>query len=109
MSRGSIDWVITIPADGSVPVDGVAPALIEWHTPVPPATRLVDVGLSLTGLEIFHPAPARVSRLLASLGLEWPVTVEALTATQAPDLVAHIRTPRGLRELSFQMPPGCPV
>jgi hypothetical protein len=33
MSRGAINWLITIPADGSVPVDGVAPALIEWHTP----------------------------------------------------------------------------
>ena len=29
MSRGALDWRITIPADGSVPLDGAAPALIE--------------------------------------------------------------------------------
>ncbi|MDQ5946917.1 MAG: hypothetical protein QG619_2348, partial [Pseudomonadota bacterium] len=28
MSRGALDWLITFPADGSSPLDGVAPALI---------------------------------------------------------------------------------
>lgn len=77
MSRGGIDWLITIPADGAVPVGGVA--------------------------------PARISRLLSSLGVEWPVTVRGLAGTQVPYLVAHIRTPRGLRELSCPMPPVRPV
>ena len=57
MSRGALDWLITIPADGSIPLDGVAPALIEWHTEIHPAARLEDKGLSLQRLEIFHPAP----------------------------------------------------
>lgn len=101
MSRGAINWLITIPADGSVPVDGVAPALIEWHTPVHPAAGLPDKGLSFVGLEIAHPEPQRLSRLLLSLDLQGPVTVRSPAGGALPHLVAHIRTPRGLRTLPF--------
>jgi len=104
MSRGALDWLITIPADGSVPLDGVAPALIEWHADEHPAARLEDRGLELVQLEIFHPAPARVERLLASLELEGVVAVRSLAAGSsgaAPYLRAHIQTPQGLRQLSL--------
>lgn len=100
MSRGSLEWLITIPADGSVPVDGIAPALITWHTDVHPASKLQDLGLSLVRLEIFHPDPARVSRLLSSIDFEGPFAVSALTGGVTPYLVAHIDTPRGMRRLS---------
>ncbi|MCW5619808.1 MAG: VOC family protein [Burkholderiales bacterium] len=100
MSRGSLDWLITIPADGSIPIDGVAPALIEWHTDVHPASRLQDRGLALVRLEIFHPDPTRVSRLLSSIDLDGPFAVSALTDGVTPYLVAHIDTPWGVRELS---------
>jgi hypothetical protein len=100
MSRGALNWLITIPANGSVPLDGVAPALIEWHADVHPAAKLQDFGLSLAKLEIFHHEPARVSRLLSSLGLEGPLSVSALSGGAAPHLVAHINTPQGLRQLS---------
>lgn len=96
MSRGALDWLITIPADGSVPLDGVAPAVIQWHAAVHPAAGMADHGLALAQLDIFHPDPARVARLLGSLGLEAPVAV----AAGAPRLVAHIDTPRGRRLLS---------
>lgn len=104
MSRGAIDWLITIPADGSVPVDGVAPALIEWHTLVHPAAGLPDRGLSLVGLEIIHPDPQRLSRLLSSLDLQGPVTLRSPAGGAMPHLVAHISTPQGLRALSFAAP-----
>lgn len=104
MSRGALNWLITIPADGSVPLDGVAPAIIEWHSEVHPASKLQDFGLSLAKLEIFHHDPARVSRLLASLGLEGPLSVSALSGGATPHLVAHIDTPQGLRQLSAPNP-----
>ena len=31
MMRGALNWLITIPQDGSLPLDGVAPTLIQWH------------------------------------------------------------------------------
>lgn len=104
MSRGALNWLITIPADGSVPLDGIAPALIEWHTDVHPAARLEDKGLSLVKLEIVHPNPARVSRLLSSLELDAPVSVLSAPSGASARLVAHINTPQGLRVLSAPQP-----
>lgn len=102
MSRGALNWLITIPADGSVPLDGIAPALIEWHSETHPASRLEDRGLSLRGLELHHPEPERISRLLASIGLDGPITVLPLSAGAMPHLVAHIDTPQGTCLLSTQ-------
>lgn len=100
MSRGALNWLITIPADGSVPLNGVAPALIEWHTDTHPASKLEDRGLSLAGLELFHSDPARLSRLLSSIDIEGPLSVSPIPGGTAPQMVAHIDTPRGLRRLS---------
>ena len=99
MSRGDLNWLITIPADGSVPLNGVAPALIEWHTDVHPSSKLQDFGLSLVELKIFHPETARVSRLLASIGLEGPFAVATPSGNAAPHLLACINTPLGFRHL----------
>jgi len=99
MSRGTLDWLITIPADGSLPLQGAAPALIEWQTDVHPAVTLRDHGLSLASFALCHPEPERVARALASLGLERSVRVSATSAGSPPRLVAHIDTPKGLRVL----------
>jgi hypothetical protein len=99
MSRGALSWLITIPADGGLPLNGVAPALIEWQTKVHPASTLQDHGLSLAKLELFHPEPERISRLLQSLGLEGPLSVSLPRAGRTACMVAHINTPQGLRLL----------
>jgi hypothetical protein len=100
MSRGALDWLITIPADGSVPLDGVAPALIQWHAGPHPASVMQDRGLSLVALEVFHPKPDRVRALLKSIEAEGPVSVLPLPKGAAAYLVATINTPGGLRKLS---------
>ena len=104
MSRGALDWLITSPPDGSVPLDGAAPALIEWHTDVHPAARLEDRGCSLARFEIFHPTPDRVCRLLSSLALDAPVSVLPAPSGTPARLVAHIGTPQGVRVLSARGP-----
>lgn len=100
MSRGALNWLITIPADGVAPLNGVAPALIEWGTDTHPAAKLPDQGLSLERLEIFHPQPGRVKNLLASLDLNGPLAVLPTSDNSAPHLVAHIHTPQGLKRLT---------
>jgi len=100
MSRGTLNWLITIPANGSIPLDGVGPALIEWHTDIHPASKLQDLGLSLNRLEIFHPDPARVSRFISSIGLDGPISLLPPAYGEAPHLVAHINTPHGICKLS---------
>lgn len=96
MSRADLNWLITIPADGVVPLDGIAPALIEWRTNELPAARLGDLGLSLLELELFHPEAARVESLLTTLELKGPFSV---SQGERPHLRALIDTPSGVREL----------
>jgi len=98
MSRGQRNWLITIPADGSIALDGMAPALIEWDDHPHPAAGLTDHGLSLSRLELFHPNPQRVSTLLTSLALS---DVVECRHGERPHLVAHINTPQGMKELSI--------
>ncbi len=100
MTRGTLSWLITITPDGSLPFGGIAPALIEWQTDEHPAAKLQDQGLSLAGLELFHPEPKRISRLLLSLGIDAPLTVLPISSGSRPRLVAHINTPLGVRLLS---------
>lgn len=100
MSRGALDWLITIPADGSLVLDGIAPSVIEWHGEPHPAAKLHDCGLSLVKLELFHPEPDRISVLLQSIKCQGPISVSPAGKGTSPYLVAHINTPKGLRMLS---------
>lgn len=100
MSRGQFDWLITIPADGSLPLDGAAPILIQWREGQHPADGLVDHGLSLLELEIKHPAPSTLSKTLSALGLADAVKLTACATDEAPSLLARIATPTGPRTLS---------
>lgn len=99
MHRGNLNWLITIAPDGRVPLDGVAPALIEWPKGVHPTARLEDGGLRLVQFEILHPDPKRVQRLLASIDMQDAISVAASSDGTA-SLMAAISTPEGVRYLS---------
>jgi hypothetical protein len=95
MSRGAREWLITIPADGSLPMEGAMPMLIEWQSPREPAgSTLPDSGCSLSLLTIQHPDPALVQALHASAGLVDP---RLDIGEGEPSLQARVRTPQGVR------------
>lgn len=99
MSRDDLRWLITIPADGSLPGGGVVPTLIEWQTAQHPAMLLQDKGCTLVQLAGFHPDSDRIKQILAPLGLQGAIAVHPLAPGTPPYLVAHIETPHGLRTL----------
>jgi hypothetical protein len=99
MSRGDLNWFISIPEDGSLPLQGIAPTLIQWQVEVPPARSLSDSGCSLVRLEGFHPEAERVDSMLASIGFQGEFSVSGLMPGKSPYLVAHIQTSAGVREL----------
>jgi hypothetical protein len=99
MSRGKLNWLITIPKDGSLPLQGLVPALIQWPTGIHPANTMRDSGCFLTRLEGFHPQAAKVSSVLESIGFQGEFSVSALPPGEPPYLVAHIQTPAGPRQL----------
>ncbi len=97
MSRGALNWQITISDDGRPPLDGVAPMLIQWANGAHPCARLRDSGCELLLLDGFHPQPAAVARVLEAIGFDGEVKLSA--SPSGARLVAHVRTPQGVRRL----------
>ena len=96
MTRGEREWLITIPQDGSLPLGGAMPMLIEWQVPREPAGRgLPEAGCSLDRLAIRTPAWAAVAALNVRAGLEASLSI----GEGEPSLTAHVDTPRGPRRL----------
>ncbi|MBE7941064.1 MULTISPECIES: VOC family protein [Ramlibacter] len=100
MNRGALEWLISITPDGSLPLGGVAPALIEWPAGVHPAQSLPDTGCRLVALELHHPQPSRVGALLASIGVAEAGVAVSVHPAPAPGLVAHLSTPSGMKTLA---------
>lgn len=98
MRRESHVWRMTLRPDGSLPLDGAAPLLIQRASNVSPAAALPQSGLILRRLRIRHPAPARVLALFAAIDLEPHPTV-AVEQGSVCSLVAEIETPCGPRQL----------
>ena len=97
MARGDYRWRITIPDDGSRPMRGVLPTLIQWDVPQHPAEKLPRSGISLLQLAASHFEPKPIRAALAALGLQEAL---ALTFDREVRLAAMLRTPRGIVTLS---------
>ncbi len=96
LARGDLRWQMAVPKDGRLPLDGVAPALIQWEGVAHPAARLPDQGCRLIALRIRHPDPQRIEVMLENLMFDSRITVERSTR---PGLHATIQTPQGPRVL----------
>ncbi len=91
LERGEYRWRITVPPDGRQPLDGCAPALIEWLSSAHPAEALPDSGVRLVGLEVSHPR---------SLADRVPPVAGVRYAEGPARLAATFDTPRGAVELA---------
>lgn len=88
--RGTLEWLMTVPPDGSLAEGGTLPPLIQWSGPRP-ASAMPDHGFRLAGLDLGHPEPERLLATLAAIGLA-DDTVRVHHA-DAPTLSARIVTP----------------
>ncbi len=95
MSRGSLEWQISIPEDGSLPIDGIAPTMIEWSSDPHPSSRLHDLGLSLIQLQGFHPEADRINNMLDQIGFEGAVHLQTCRNPLDTRLLAILNTPSG--------------
>lgn len=100
MSRGTLAWQITIPPDGRLPLDGIAPAVIQWKGEIHPASKLAESSVSLLQLVGHHPDARHITALLNAASFEGPFSV-----VEPPDgvpigLTATFQTPSGLVVLS---------
>jgi Glyoxalase-like domain len=96
VSRGDRSWLFSVPPDGSLPLGGVAPSVIDWGVRGSPAVAMADHGLTLLRFWIEHPDPDWVEALYGALGAgESPVIRKGNYFRYR----AVINTPMGVREL----------
>lgn len=89
-SRNGLRWTMVVPDDGELPLDGAAPALIEWRGGKHPAQILPDRKLRLQKLKLCHPDVDRAS-------LPDDPRIEVAKAPFA--MSAVLETPMGLIEI----------
>lgn len=97
LQRGDLRWRIAVPEDGSLPMGGGWPTLIEWGAgTLHPAQRLPDSGLRLRRLIVRHPQAADIAHRLSGLLDDPRITFEP---GPTPGLRAEIDSPQGPKVL----------
>ena len=96
VTRGALEWLLSVPPDGSMPFGGAFPTIIQWPEGPHPASRMPDLGCSLVAFEIRHPEADAIRSALSGF-LDNPRI--RFSHDPAPSFRAVIRTPRGDREL----------
>jgi hypothetical protein len=86
-----------IPDDGSLPLDGAAPSLIDRRGKPRSMATIADLGARLESFSLEHPDPAAIAELYRELSVDRPPVI-----VWGPELRyrAKIRTPAGFRELT---------
>jgi Glyoxalase-like domain len=91
------NFSFTIPKDGTLPLDGAAPSLIDHQGDTSYIAKIPDLGARLSSLTLEHPHPASVEALFHELLVDRPPKV-----IHGPKLRyrAAIETLTGIRELT---------
>jgi hypothetical protein len=97
-NRGTLNWQISVRADGQRLFDGCMPTLIQWGKPeatdplkLHPRNTLTRSGVTLQSLEVIHPSADKLQAAYDAIELA-RVTVTEGTA----NLKATLQTPKGL-------------
>jgi len=96
LTRGDLVWTFGVRSDGTLPLGGAAPHVMDWGPRGALAPNLKDVGLSLRELVVETPDPDAVHAALDAIGLVRKPTIRRGPAVR---LSAAIETPNGVRTL----------
>ncbi len=99
MSRGYLDWLITIRKDGTLAADGAIPVLLQWNTSEHPSNQMQYLDCELEQLKIICPYAYWLEDKLKFIGVRHLVAVHHSSDTATTRLHAKLRTPNGLVEL----------
>ncbi len=96
MERGDLRWDMGVPEDGSLPLGGGFPTILQWHTDKPPGRSLAPSGCALQTLTIAHPQADVIKNSLSSKLTDPRVR---LLVAQVIQLSPAVATPRVLASL----------
>lgn len=90
-------FAFAIPEDGSLPLDGAAPSIIDRRGAPESLVAIPDLGARLRSFTLEHPDPAAIETLYRALAIDHPPTI-----VQGPKVRyrAEIETPTGRKELT---------
>ncbi len=94
-SNPSFDF--TIPGDGSLPLDGAAPSIIDHRGDPTSMASIPDLGARLRSPTLEHPDPAAMEELYRELSIDHP---PAIILGSEVRYRAKIETPTGLKQLT---------
>jgi hypothetical protein len=98
VSRGTLQWVIALPPDGSMPFGGAFPTIIQWPRGPHPASGMADLGCRVRALTIEHREASRIREILEPVYADRRVSIREGARVR---LSAQILTAAaGLRELT---------
>jgi glyoxalase-like protein len=95
MADPSFDFAI--PDDGSLPLDGTAPSIIDRRGKPRSLATIADLDAGLRSFSLEHPDPAAVLALYRDLEIDRPPIIVQGSALRYR---AKIETPTGIKELS---------
>ncbi|MES0879185.1 VOC family protein [Roseibium sp. SCP14] len=90
-------FAFCIPEDGSLPLDGAVPSLIDHKGDPTSMAEIPDLGTRLRSLTLEHPDPVAIERMYRDLMVDQPPEI-----VRGPKVRyrAVIETPTGLKELT---------
>jgi hypothetical protein len=91
MTRGDLEWMLTIAEDGTLVEDGLLPGLIQWPGGQNPANKLPESDTRLHRLILQHPQPDAIGQIIDQLGIDGPVEVRPGPA----NLIFELQTESG--------------
>jgi len=93
LQRGVYKWYITVPADGVMPLQGIAPTIVQWKGIQHPAKDLPDSHVSLVNIEAFHP---ELNESLSAMRYRGKFLSEPVASNSKPLLRVTLNSPNGL-------------
>jgi hypothetical protein len=97
LTANNASFYFSIPPDGSLPLGGAAPSIIDRKGKPPSVATMADLGARLRSLTLEHPDPDAVATLYQRLDIDHPPDV-----SKGPRLRyrAQIETASGMKELT---------
>ena len=91
MTRGDLEWMLTIAENGTLVEDGLLPSFIQWPGGRNPANKLPESGTRLQRLILQHPQPYAIEQIIDQLSIDGPIEVRPGTT----NLIFEMQTKAG--------------
>lgn len=93
LNRDNLEWDFTVPIKGKMPMDGAAPALINWGSTRHPALSMVDHSCRLEHFVVNTPFAGELAPILKKILFDQRIE---LNFSRHLSFEAHISTPKGI-------------